>query len=307
MTTRKNKNKNKNNKNTKYSKAHYIKKQSKTKKNNLGCSPTIMHDKDFTCYNSDSLIKLRDLWNARHPDLLIETNDDIEIWKSLKIYMSDVCKTEKCWLKQNFASNKLTDELKNYTFVPETPTKWKVNKNEWLNSLDIERVMKQYEKKYSDFNFLGPSPIDFNKKLVNNTCVWDDLCHFDLKEKLLKNKKRIGIIFNTDPHYKSGSHWITMFIDINNKFILFFDSTGYYLPKEIKKFIENIKNQGNDIGVKFKVYINKKQHQKGNTECGMYSLHTIISLLEKEHDVNFFLNYDIPDKKMEKLREVYFN
>ena len=91
-----------------------------------------------------------------------------------------------------------------------------------------------------------------------------------------------------------------------NKFNHFILPVGYR-GNQIKKFIENIKNQGNDIGVKFKVYINKKQHQKGNTECGMYSLHTIISLLEKEHDVNFFLNYDIPDKKMEKLREVYFN
>jgi len=55
------------------------------------------------------------------------------------------------------------------------------------------------------------------------------------------------------------------------------------------------------------VYINKKKHQRGNSECGMYSLHTIIGLLDNEHDVNFFLNYDIPDKNMEKLRQIYFN
>ena len=284
-----------------------MKKQSKTKTIKLGCSPNVTHDKDFTCYNSNSLIKLRDLWNGRHPDLLIESKDDREIWKSLKIYMSDVCKTEKCWLKQNFASNKLTDELKNYTFVPDTPTKWKENKNEWLNSLDIERVMKQYEKKHNNFDFLGPSPIDFNKKISDNTCVWEELCNFDLKENFLKNKTKIGIIFNTDPHYLGGSHWISMFIDINKEFILFFDSTGDDAPKEIKQFIKKIKKQGNDIRKKFKVYINKKKHQRGNSECGMYSLHTIIGLLDNEHDVNFFLNYDIPDKNMEKLRQIYFN
>lgn len=284
-----------------------MRKQSKTKTIKLGCSPNVNHDKDYTCYKSNSLIKLRDLWNGRHPDLLIESNDDREIWKSLKNYMSDVCKTEKCWLKQNFASNKLTDELKNYTFVPDTPNKWKENKNEWLNSLDIERVMKQYEKKHNNFDFLGPSPIDFNKKLSDDTCVWEDLCNFDLKENLLKNKTKIGIIFNTDPHYLGGSHWISMFIDINKKFILFFDSTGDDVPKEIKQFIKKIKKQGNDIGKKFKVYINKKKHQRGNSECGMYSLHTIIGLLDNEHDVNFFLNYDIPDKNMEKLRQIYFN
>ena len=36
------------------------------------------------------------------------------------------------------------------------------NKNTWLNSLDISRVMKQYEDNYKNFRFLGPSPIDFN-------------------------------------------------------------------------------------------------------------------------------------------------
>ena len=302
-TRKKQHNKNKHHKHV----APCMKKQTKSKTIKLGCSPNVNHDKDFTCYNSDSLIKLRDLWNGRHPDLLIESKDDREIWKSLKIYMSDVCKTEKCWLKQNFASNNLTDELKNYTFVPETPNKWKENKNEWLNSLDIERVMKQYEKKHNNFDFLGPSPIDFNKKLSDDTCVWEELCNFDLKENFLKNKTKIGIIFNTDPHYLGGSHWISMFIDINKKFILFFDSTGDDVPKEIKQFIKKIKKQGNDIGKKFKVYINKKKHQRGNSECGMYSLHTIIGLLDNEHDVNFFLNYDIPDKNMEKLRQIYFN
>ena len=302
-TRKKQHNKNKHHKHV----APCMKKQSKTKTIKLGCSPNVNNDKHYTCYNSDSLIKLRDLWNGRHPDLLIESNDDIEIWKSLKKYMSDVCKTEKCWLKQNFASNKLTDELKNYTFVPDTPNKWKENKNEWLNSLDIERVMKQYEKKHNNFDFLGPSPIDFNKKISDNTCVWEELCNFDLKENFLKNKTKIGIIFNTDPHYLGGSHWISMFIDINKRFILFFDSTGDDVPKEIKQFIKKIKKQSNDIGIKFKVYINKKKHQRGNSECGMYSLHTIIGLLDNEHDVKFFLNYDIPDKNMEKLRQVYFN
>ena len=104
-----------------------------------------------------------------------------------------------------------------------------------------------------------------------------------------------------------GSHWISMFIDINKKFILFFDSTGDDMPNEIKKLINKIRKQGNAIGIKFKIYINKKEHQKKNTECGMYSLHTIIALLDGHHNVEFFLNTSIPDNNMEKLRKIYFN
>ena len=47
------------------------------------------------------------------------------------------------------------------------PLKWKENKNEWLNTLDIEAVMKQYEKKYNNFIFIGPVPIDFDHKLTS--------------------------------------------------------------------------------------------------------------------------------------------
>ena len=50
-------------------------------------------------------------------------------------------------VKTEFSKNKLTDELKNYIFYQKHQNRGK-NKNEWLNSLDIERVMKQYEKIY---------------------------------------------------------------------------------------------------------------------------------------------------------------
>ena len=30
---------------------------------------------------------------------------------------------------------------------------------------------------------------------------------------------KFGIIFNTDEHYKSGSHWISLFFDIFNTWI----------------------------------------------------------------------------------------
>ena len=283
-----------------------INKLNKTKKN-LGCSPNVNNNKNYTCYNNKSLIYLKNLWNTRHPDLFINTNNNKLIWNYLKNYMNHICKNEKCWLKQNFSKNKLTDELKNYTFLPETPKSWKKNKNEWLNSLDIERVMKQYEKKYSNFEFLGPSPINFDNKISENNCVWNELCNFNLSNKILKGVNKIGIIFNTDPHYLSGSHWISMFINIKEKYILFFDSNGTNPPKEVKNLINKIKKQGKILKINFKVLINKKNHQKENSECGMYSLHTIIGLLENYHDINFYLNNNIPDKNMEKLRKIYFN
>ena len=81
-----------------------------------------------------------------------------------------------------------------------------------------------------NFAFIGPSPIDFDKKLSYDDCVWDDLCKFKLEKHIKQGKNKIGFIFNLDPHYKGGSHWISTFIDLRKKFIFFIDSTGDKMP-----------------------------------------------------------------------------
>ena len=78
--------------------------------------------------------------------------------------MKDLCNTEKCWLKQNFMINNLDPELKNYTFAPPSPVEWKHDPNTWLTSIDINKIMKQYEIAYPSFIFIGPSPINFDRK-----------------------------------------------------------------------------------------------------------------------------------------------
>ena len=53
------------------------------------------------------------------------------------------CNDEFCWIKQDFMKQNNTVKE---DFKPEMPNKWKSNKNEWLNTLNIEDVLKQYEK-----------------------------------------------------------------------------------------------------------------------------------------------------------------
>ena len=218
----------------------------KTKK--LNCSPKKENELNkFSCYTNTALHKLKDLWNTRHTDSQINTNNPKEIWEELKKNMQNLCENEKCWLNQKFAENNLDAELKYYTFAPISPKSWKKNPNEWLSSVDINKIMKQYEKTYPTFSFIGPTPIDFNKKIGFGQCVWNDLCNFDLNKHIKKNKNKIGIIFNTDPHTSEGSHWICIFIDIKNNFIFYFDSNNSYIPKEINKLIKKLIKQGERI------------------------------------------------------------
>jgi len=232
----------------------------------------------------------------------------MEIWSKLKENMEHICDTEACWLRQKFIDHNLDSELRNYTFAPKSPAKWKKNKNEWLSSVDIEKVMKQYEKAFPHFVFIGPTPLDFDKKKLYNTCVWDELCKFNLNKYLKKNKTKIGIIFNMDPHYKDGSHWMAMMIDIPRQIIYYFDSNGDKCPKEIKKLVDRIKQQGLQVNINFKFYENHPyEHQKGDTECGIYTLYFISEILQGKKDYKFFTSQRITDDDMEKYRKIFFN
>ncbi len=174
-------------------------------------------ENEYSCYSSDNLEKMKHLWNARHPDRQINTNDSREIWNMLKENIGSSCNKESCWLRQKFMDGNVSQDLLNYTFSPKSPDSWKKNKNEWLSSVDIEKVMKQYEKKYKCFDFIGPSPIDYDTHKLYGECVWEELCKFNLSNQIKKGKTKIGIVFNTDPHTKDGEHWICLFINIKKK------------------------------------------------------------------------------------------
>jgi hypothetical protein len=274
----------------------------------LSCSPK--QEKDFTCYTTNAIIRLRDSWNARHPDALINSNDVKVIWESLKSALGNVCNKESCWFRQLLKEGtSATKDLFNY-FAPESPKTWNKNPNEWLSSIDITKVMKQYEDAFPFFEFIGPSPIDFDKTPKGqSSCVYEELCNFNIKSYLNpnNNKHKIGIIFNTDPHYLSGSHWISLFINLKKHFIFFFDSTGESPSKEINKFVKRIMQQGKEVGINFKYIINNKQHQKSNTECGIYSLFMIANLLKETKTPNDFLTTIFTDKEMMEFRKIFFN
>ena len=284
--------------------------EKKTILKKINCSPKPKNKlNDFTCYTNDDLIILRDRWNARHPDSKIISNSPKEIHRKISENLKNICNNEACWLKQKSVFGKLESDLTD-SFAPESPEEWKKNPNEWLSSTDIIKVMKQYEKAYKCFDFIGPSPIDFDTRQLYGECVWEELCNFNLEKMIKRGKTKVGIIFNTDPHNKPGQHWISMFINIKKGDIFFFDSTGDDSPPEVKKLIDRIKQQGLALNppIRFKVDSNKGvEHQYGNTECGIYSIFFIVHMLEDKLTETYLKTHILKDKYMEKFRHVYFN
>lgn len=281
--------------------------------NNSACSPMSDSKSNYSCLSSNHLLELAELWNIRHPDQQINSNSPREIWLFFKTIFSASCSNERCWIKNKMfgagLSNELLNEL-NELYAPKAPDEWNNNPRTWLNSQDISSVMEQYEKKYKCFLFIGPSPIDFDKKIIyrgKRECVWDELCNFKINNH--GEKTKIGIIFNTDPHDKSGEHWVSLFIDINAELIVYFDSAGSYIPDEIRVFVERIQKQLSRGGKKeYNFIINRRVHQRKNTECGMYSLYFIIQMLKTGNYKHFTdSKKTITDEEMEILRREYFN
>jgi hypothetical protein len=289
----------------------------------MKCSPAVKDTRaiPFSCYNADVLGKIKDAYNDSHrPAEQIKTTDPNEIWKQLKQRLVH-CKKEDCWLRQ-IKDDTLRTQLQEYIFAPVKPPVWKTNPNEWLTNHDIIKVLQQYEQRYKNYEFINPTPIDFDTRLKDegNQCVTEELCAFSLKQHIDSGKTKIGIVFNLDEHDEDGSHWMSMFIDVDDKVIFYFDSAGNDIPDEIKQLKDRIIKQGKklDSPIEFEFHKNYPvAHQQGSSECGMYSLFFLITMLtsETEHDkhltmdekLHLFKKQRIPDKYVEQYRHVYFN
>lgn len=299
------------------------KKINKTRKyKKLVCNPNV-HGRTIkknSCFTSEVLYNLRDSYNLHHPTDKIMQKDKKSIWNSFQKKMP-TCSREDCWFS-TIQDQHIRRKLFQMTFAPKQPTEWKKSPSSWLSNNDILNVLKQYEKAYANFRFIGPTPIDFDSKPVDSdsVCVWKDLCTFQLSNFVDKDIRKIGIVFNLDRHDQPGSHWTSLFIDLDDKIIFYMDSVGDTIPAEINKLVQRITRQGLELftPIQFVYYENHPfAHQYGNNECGMYSLYFIITMLLNKTDrrkfktlkskVNYFKKHRISDKYVFSYRKKYFN
>ena len=269
---------------------------------------------DYSCLSKNILISIAKILNKNYnAKIKIKKRSKKKLYNDIKEKLSRAeCKTESCGTNINKIMDKLSDKEKkqfNESFRPLKPDNWNNNANTWLNTTDINNVMRQYEKKYPYFKYYGATPIDFHIK-SDDTCLVSNLCNINLNN--LKNKKCIGMVFNTDPHNKSGQHWFSMFIDtvgrnLENPTIYYFDSATAIkdieeLPLQILNLIDKLQKQSNN---KFDILYNDIKHQYGSTECGVYCIHFLTEML-KGIAFEDYVSKKLSDKKIEKYRNKFF-
>lgn len=177
--------------------------------------------------------------------------------------------------------------LKNEYLRPEQPVAWKSDPDMWLDSNNIRDVMVQYEQDRKDFEFLGPFPIDFAApdpyEKSKDKCLVNEICDLDMNALKANGKTKVGIIYNLDPHYKGGSHWVANYIDLKKHCCYYFDSYGMEAPKQIQKFMQWLTLQD----PKMKLAYNARRFQFQGSECGMYSMYFIIRMMMGEPFLQF--------------------
>ena len=193
---------------------------------------------------------------------------------------------------------------------------------------NLNKMIVNLEKKFNSQNY----PIEFiniiNKQYPNLAADFINQIN-EIKNKKYPIKK-IGIVPNLDEHWKGGSHWVSLFINLETGQIYFFDSYGYRPEKRIRSFLKIIaewkykKDTGktlnfdadnymkgsskekNEIEKKYDIRYSEIRNQYKNSECGVYSMNFIIRLL---HNANFdnIISNEVPDDTINKCREIYFN
>lgn len=276
------------------------------------CAPALKRRNGETCLPTSTIRQLVAVWNKQFPRHKIATRNTTrrrgsdggasKLYNQLRRAMRGVykCETEYCLVKKLPLDAGARKNMLSY-FRPEKPELWDKKPTQWLDSFNLEDVMNQYEQSNPEFEFIGPVPIDFDSQAgAFGRCIVDELCKLNVEDMIARGKRKIGIIFNLDPHDQPGSHWVCAFIDLDASAAYYFDSYGFKPEREINELFKRLHAQG----VKH-IFFNDIRHQRKDSECGMYCLFTIICLL---HGRSFYdiATHVVDDDTMNSFRDILF-
>jgi hypothetical protein len=217
---------------------------------------------------------------------------------------------EHCLLDKAPLDDSTKKDLRTHYLRPRRPKIWDSDPDMWLDNYNIIHVMRQYQEAFTWFKFLGVFPIDFSapdpyRKNDTIQCLYKETCNLNLKNEYHNGKRGIGMIFNLDPHFKGGSHWVGLYIDLHDiekPFVGYFDSYGYKTPPLIARLMRSFRLQISTCELGY----NARRFQYGHSECGMFSMYFIICMI---YGIPFkdFCKDSVDDQFMLQLRTILFS
>jgi hypothetical protein len=237
-----------------------------------------------------------------------------ELYRKLKGEVGDCADgAENCLVDRASSLSEEEKRALRTTYLrPKYPAEWKTKPDTWLDDAQIGTVLKQYETAHPWFRFVGVFPIDFSapdpyvrqQRPDVLKCLYPEICELDLKKEYERGVRMLGFVFNLDPHFKNGSHWVSMYVDIHNPqkpFVGYFDSYGYNPPRLITRLMKSLRIQAPNARLGY----NARRFQYSTTECGIYSIYFLLAMMS---GIPFhkFCKKRIPDSVMLELRKSLF-
>jgi hypothetical protein len=203
------------------------------------------------------------------------------------------CTSEACVIQSPMIEELPKKEI--LRFKPQGPK----NNTQWLSNSNIDNVLALIAAQNPSFKHVTFQFIDFQS-------YGGELAKLDW-EGIVKKYKNLGCVINTDHKGNPGKHWICVFVDLVGGTVEYFDSAGQGVPAEIIKWMTETAIELSRItGRKFKdVIVTTMEHQRGETECGVYTLF-YISARRAGVPFGFFEHTRVPDQDMEEFREYLF-
>jgi hypothetical protein len=225
-----------------------------------------------------------------------------QLWGDIK-RVAPHCKTEICWLEDASLDRLNAKSVGKLVSIREKAFKCPKPMNKWLRTNQITSVLKPYER----MTATATGKRARGKFYYHGTFARDESMRgFKPKALMKRGYKMFGFVFNMDAMHQPGSHWAALFIDARPKskaLIEYFDSVGDAPPKEIKAFMERVREA--DFGGKATISINKKSHQRGNNECGVYAMYYIINRIMGKTMVAINKKR-VPDSMMTEYRNHFY-
>jgi hypothetical protein len=247
----------------------------------------------------DEVKNLVKIYNQEHPsEKPIQEGSIKQMWNAIMKRFHKQCsvKTAECVVAHMIKKQK-------------APSEWETNPEEWLSSLDIDAVEKEYMRMFKKYYYVGAIPIDFDKKSKTGQCVVNALCSLNIGDLYKKGYRKIGIVFNTDVSTGPGQHWIALFAFIDPKYetprIVYFDSYAKKAEPEIQRLMFRWKEQWDATKIHSKpteLFYNTTRHQLEDSECGMYCLYFHYCCL-----VGIPMEKRVPDAVVRSFRSLLYS
>lgn len=287
-----------------------IKNMKEYKSTNNSCAPGMTFNQ--TCLSLEDLIMFAKIYNKiNQPEDVIplqkEHNmmDDELFRKAYKNWLLNTLQTkfpkakdESYWIDAlnqfrhvlDANDNETLDELSTNRWRPRGPQKM----DEWLSNFQINDIVCQYYNVYDDFIFYGAIPLDGfiigyslppqTIKMLNDRGIKTDdsvaIKSLNIQKLYNKGITKIFVVFNLDRHTGSGSHWVSMVIDIKKAEGYFSDSYGSDPENLIVEFAKYMGEQIKKItGKEMTLFINSVRQQYLGTECGVFATRFGLSLI----------------------------